>query len=149
MKKKQLKILIACFLLLSVFGIFLMSISEESMTYYHTSGEVLRSPDEFKQKKIRVMGLVKENSVEWDHVNTILSFEVTDDLQSFLKVSYKGLRPDMFGEGQGVVAQGKLNHDGVLVSDQLLVKHTEEYKTGDDTKMRMDEIIKSLNKEGI
>ncbi|MGA7949685.1 MAG: cytochrome c maturation protein CcmE [Thiobacillaceae bacterium] len=72
----------------------------------------------------RIGGLVKEGSLKRDGVN--VQFVVTDMAQS-VPVSYTGILPDLFKEGKGVVAQGKLDSDGVFHATEVLAKHDENY----------------------
>ncbi|PAV26442.1 cytochrome c-type biogenesis protein CcmE [Tamilnaduibacter salinus] len=76
--------------------------------------------------RIRAGGMVEEGSVERDPDSLDVAFRVTDFDQS-VTVRYTGILPDLFAEGQGVVAMGRVNEDGVLVADQVLAKHDEEY----------------------
>jgi len=75
---------------------------------------------------IRVGGMVVEGSVNRDPSSLAVQFEVTDYAHA-VKIEYKGLLPDLFREGQGIVAQGKLNQDRVLIAQEVLAKHDENY----------------------
>ncbi|OUR67591.1 cytochrome c biogenesis protein CcmE [Marinomonas sp. 42_23_T18] len=75
---------------------------------------------------IRVGGMVVEGSVNRDPSSLAVQFEVTDYAHA-VKIEYKGLLPDLFREGQGIVAQGKLNQDKVLIAQEVLAKHDEKY----------------------
>ena len=77
-------------------------------------------------RSFRVGGLVQEGSVKRDATGLTVNFVVTDLAQT-VPVSYTGLLPDLFREGKGVVAQGKLGPDGVFRADQVLAKHDENY----------------------
>jgi cytochrome c-type biogenesis protein CcmE len=75
--------------------------------------------------RFRLGGLVKEGSVRRDE-NQLVSFDVTD-MQSSVSVRYKGLLPDLFREGQGIVAEGMLEPSGIFRADTVLAKHDETY----------------------
>lgn len=75
--------------------------------------------------RIRLGGLVKEGTVQKGH-NQQVTFEVMD-AQTSIQVSYKGLLPDLFREGQGVVAEGVLESPTVFRADSVLAKHDENY----------------------
>jgi cytochrome c-type biogenesis protein CcmE len=77
-------------------------------------------------RAFRVGGLVEEGSLKRDPGSLTVSFVVTDMAQR-VPVSYTGLLPDLFKEGKGVVAQGKLGPNGVFVAEQVLAKHDENY----------------------
>ena len=74
----------------------------------------------------RVGGLVKEKSLQRDADGVTLRFVITD-LEKDVRVASKGLLPDLFREGKGAVAQGKLGDDGLFVASEVLAKHDENY----------------------
>lgn len=75
---------------------------------------------------IRVGGMVVEGSVERSPDSLRVRFDVTD-FEAAVTVEYEGILPDLFGEGQGAVASGKLNDNGVLIASEVLAKHDENY----------------------
>ena len=75
-------------------------------------------------RTFRLGGLVKEGSVKRE--GTMVQFAVTDTAQT-IPVQYKGILPDLFKEGKGVVAQGQLREDGTFVAREVLAKHDENY----------------------
>jgi cytochrome c-type biogenesis protein CcmE len=77
-------------------------------------------------RTFRVGGLVETNSVKRDNDGLTVRFTVTDTAQS-IPVVYKGILPDLFKEGKGCVAQGRVGADGVFYADQVLAKHDENY----------------------
>jgi cytochrome c-type biogenesis protein CcmE len=77
-------------------------------------------------RSFRLGGLVEEGSVKRSSDSLAVHFVVTDGAKT-IPVVYNGLLPDMFREGKGVVAQGKLDKDGVFRADQVLAKHDENY----------------------
>ena len=77
-----------------------------------------------KNRTFRVGGMVKEGSVE--RKDLTVSFVVTDTAQE-MKVTYTGILPDLFREGKGVVAQGKLADNGLFTATEVLAKHDENY----------------------
>ena len=79
-----------------------------------------------RDRNFRVGGLVEQGSIKRDAGGLTVNFVVTD-LAKTIPVSYTGLLPDLFREGKGVVAQGKLGTDGVFRADQVLAKHDENY----------------------
>lgn len=90
-----------------------------------------QSPTDITEKtipagqRIRLGGLVEEGSVEKSD-NAEVSFRVTD-MANAVSVTYKGILPDLFREGQGVVTEGVIGPDGVFVADSVLAKHDENY----------------------
>jgi cytochrome c-type biogenesis protein CcmE len=79
-----------------------------------------------RDRSFRIGGLVEEGSVKRDPAGLTVNFVVTDLAQK-IPVTYTGFLPDLFREGKGVVAQGKLGPDGVFRADQVLAKHDENY----------------------
>ena len=79
-----------------------------------------------KDRAFRIGGLVEVGSVKRDPNGLTVNFIVTDTAKA-VPVTYTGMLPDLFQEGKGVVARGKLRGDGVFVADQVLAKHDENY----------------------
>ena len=79
-----------------------------------------------RDRSIRIGGLVEEGSLQREPTGLTIRFVVTD-LAKQVPVTYTGLLPDLFKEGKGVVAQGKLGTDGVFRAEQVLAKHDENY----------------------
>ena len=77
-------------------------------------------------RSFRIGGLVEEGSIQREAKGLTTRFVVTD-LAKTIPVTYTGLMPDLFKEGKGVVAQGKLGSDGIFKADQVLAKHDENY----------------------
>jgi cytochrome c-type biogenesis protein CcmE len=77
-------------------------------------------------QSIRVGGMVVENSVQRSSDSLEIRFELTD-YEAVVPVVYVGILPDLFDEGQGAVASGELNADGVFVANEVLAKHDENY----------------------
>jgi cytochrome c-type biogenesis protein CcmE len=79
-----------------------------------------------RDRAFRIGGLVEEGSIKRDGQSLTVNFVVTDMAQR-VPVTYTGMLPDLFKEGKGVVAQGKLGPDGVFRAEQVLAKHDENY----------------------
>ena len=79
-----------------------------------------------RDRSFRIGGLVEEGSLQREPTGLTIRFFVTD-LAKQVPVTYTGLLPDLFKEGKGVVAQGKLGADGVFRAEQVLAKHDENY----------------------
>ena len=79
-----------------------------------------------RARSFRIGGLVEEGSIQREAKGLTTRFVVTD-LAKTIPVTYTGLLPDLFREGKGVVAQGKLGADGIFHADQVLAKHDENY----------------------
>ena len=79
-----------------------------------------------RDRAFRVGGLVEKGSLSREQDGVTAHFRVTDTAQT-LAVTYKGVLPDLFKEGKGVVAEGRLNDSGVFIAEQVLAKHDENY----------------------
>jgi len=98
---------------------------EENLLFFYSPTQVLAGepPD---GAKFRLGGLVMAGSMQRDPGDLTVNFEVTDN-QNMLRVSYEGVLPDLFREGQGVIAHGRLQPDGSFRADEVLAKHDENY----------------------
>jgi cytochrome c-type biogenesis protein CcmE len=98
---------------------------KENIIYFYTPNELKKKYGNVKNidNKIRIGGLVLEDSVIIDKNTSI--FEITDK-KDVIKVFFKGQLPDLFREGQGIVAEGILK-DNKLIASQVLAKHDENY----------------------
>ena len=97
---------------------------EENVVYFLSPTEIYNKANISFNKKIRVGGLVKMNSIKKNE--TSINFIITD-LKKEIIVSYRGLVPNLFSEGKGVVAEGKLKDKKYFVADKILAKHDENY----------------------
>ncbi len=96
----------------------------DSIVFFHAPADV-KAKGVLPGTRFRLGGLVKEGSIRRGE-NQQISFEVVD-AQSAIPVRYQGLLPDLFREGQGVVAEGVLEASGVFKADTVLAKHDENY----------------------
>ena len=97
---------------------------EENVVYFFSPTEIYNKADISFDTKIRIGGLVKINSITKENLS--INFIITD-LKKEIIVSYKGLVPNLFSEGKGVVAEGKLKDKKYFVADKILAKHDENY----------------------
>ena len=97
---------------------------EENVVYFFSPTELYNKEDITFDKKIRVGGLVKKGSI----INNQMSVNfIVTDLNNEIIVSYKGSLPNLFSEGKGVVAEGKLKDKKYFIADEILAKHDENY----------------------
>ena len=137
-KQRRITLIGTCLAVLGLaVGLVLFAL-EDSIVFFY-------SPSDISEKKIgpgqrfRLGGLVKEGSVKRGEGTTV-AFAVTDTDKT-IQVSYTGVLPDLFREGQGVVTEGKLNAEGVFVADSVLAKHDENYMP--------PEVAAALKKKGV
>tara|TARA_B100000902_G_scaffold58904_1_gene65880 strand:+ start:303 stop:722 length:420 start_codon:yes stop_codon:yes gene_type:complete len=124
-KKVKLRVLFLIVLISSIIlTIFLILKSLEENVLYFISPSEIKSLSEIKKEKIRLGGMVKENSIKIN--NNIVNFIITD-FDSEIKVSYSGLVPNLFQEKKGVVAEGFLKDKNFFEATKILAKHDENY----------------------
>ena len=102
---------------------FVLNAFESNLVFFFTPSQV-ESGEAPQNRTFRVGGMVKTGTVKRD--NLTVNFVVTDTVKD-VKVSYTGILPDLFREGKGVVAQGKLTADGNFMAAEVLAKHDENY----------------------
>ena len=125
-KKARSRFFVLIFLLvLAAVIIFVVLKSlEENVVYFFSPTEIYKNENIIFNKKIRIGGLVKEGSLT--NNQALINFIVTD-LNNEIMVSYSGLLPNLFSEGKGVVAEGKLKDKKYFIADKILAKHDENY----------------------
>ena len=102
-----------------------LSAFRENILYFYSPTEVLAGEAPVGHK-FRLGGLVVEGSVKRETDGLTVHFGLTDTAKE-IPVMYSGILPDLFREGQGIVAHGRLNEEGVFVADEVLAKHDENY----------------------
>ena len=110
-------------LVLALAAAFVLNAFQNNLVFFFTPTQVLNG-EAPKNKTFRIGGLVKVGSLQRN--GTDASFVVTDTAQE-IPVRYSGLLPDLFKEGKGVVAQGRLDEQGQMTATEVLAKHDENY----------------------
>jgi cytochrome c-type biogenesis protein CcmE len=110
---------------LGVATMLVLNAFQSNLVFFFSPSQVA-AQEAPKDRAFRIGGLVEEGSLKRDGQSLTVTFVVTDMAQR-VPVSYTGMLPDLFKEGKGVVAQGKLGPDGVFRADQVLAKHDENY----------------------
>jgi cytochrome c-type biogenesis protein CcmE len=118
--------LIAVGLLLLVIAVVLITKSFRSNLVFFFTPTQVEKGEAPKSGNFRIGGLVENGSLKRLPDGLRVQFKVTDTAKTML-VEYKGILPDLFKEGKGVVAEGKLNANGLFEADQVLAKHDENY----------------------
>ena len=98
---------------------------QENIMYFYSPSQVTAG-EAPAARSFRLGGLVTNGSLERTPGSIEINFTVTDNAET-IPVKYSGLLPDLFREGQGVIAHGKLGTDGVFMADEVLAKHDENY----------------------
>lgn len=127
MKARQRRMLLVGAVLLGValsVGLALRAFQENMMAFFDPTQ--VMAGEAPVERGFRLGGMVEDGSVDRDPGSLTVRFKVTD-FNEAVPVRYTGVLPDLFREGQGVVAIGKLDADGAFVADKVLAKHDENY----------------------
>ena len=124
-RHKKLTIIIASVAALGLSATLVLDAFQSNLVFFFSPTQV--AANEAPQgKSFRIGGLVEEGSVKRQSDGVTVNFVVTDTAK-VIPVVYTGILPDLFKEGKGVVAQGKLSSDGIFRADEVLAKHDENY----------------------
>ena len=136
-KNKRLSFVVLTLLALAAAAGLVLAAFEDNIVFFHSPTEIVQKNIRPEQR-LRVGGLVEEGTVKQTGQQAITSFRVTD-LTTSLTVNFKGILPDLFREGQGVVAEGHYRN-GVFEAKEVLAKHDETYMP--------KEVAEALKKSG-
>lgn len=125
-KRSRRKMLVA----MVVFGVGIATVLaltafEENLLYFYSPTQI-HAGEAPQNRTFRVGGLVVDGSVRREQNSLAIQFDLTDNA-AVVPVSYTGILPDLFREGQGIVAMGRIGNDGLFVADEVLAKHDENY----------------------
>ena len=124
-KRRRLAFVICGMVTLGAAVALVLAAFEDSIVYFYSPSDVAeRKPP--VDRRFRIGGIVVKDSVLRGADATSVSFRVTDTVNT-IDVAYTGVLPDLFREGQGVVAEGRLDADGRFRADEVLAKHDETY----------------------
>jgi cytochrome c-type biogenesis protein CcmE len=137
-KKKRLSLILGGLAVLGLAAGLVLYALSDTITFFHTPSDLTETGVQPGQR-IRLGGMVEEGTVQ-KGPGTLTSFGVTDTIKT-VTVTYDGILPDLFREGQGVVTEGKLQPDGNFVADTVLAKHDENYMPRD--------LANSLKEKGV
>ncbi|WP_136416631.1 MULTISPECIES: cytochrome c maturation protein CcmE [Oxalobacteraceae] len=128
-RHKRLVLVAAGLAALGLAAWLVLSAFKQNMVFFFTPTQVF-SGEAPKGRSFRIGGMVENGSLKRQPDGVTVTFVVTDTAQK-LPVTYKGILPDLFKEGKGVVAQGKLDNEGKFVAEEVLAKHDENYMPPD------------------
>ena len=124
-KVKKRAFLLAIFLCASVIAVFfILNSLSRNILYFNSPSDIRFSQDIKFDKKIRVGGMVKKNTLKIKDQEILC---IITDFKNEIKVSFKGTIPNLFAEGKGVIAEGKLQDKKFFIADRILAKHDENY----------------------
>jgi cytochrome c-type biogenesis protein CcmE len=128
-RHKRLMLVAAGLATLALAAWLILSAFQKNLVFFFTPSQVLKG-EAPHGRSFRMGGLVESGSLQREPDGITAKFIVTD-LAQRIPVVYRGILPDLFKEGKGVVAQGKLGQDGVFAADEVLAKHDENYMPPD------------------
>jgi len=124
-RKKRLYLIALMVIGVGIAVTFALNAFNQNLMFFYSPSEVIAG-DAPRDHTFRLGGLVTDGSVQRQPDGLTVQFDVTDTAKN-VKVQYTGILPDLFREGQGIVAHGRLRDDGVFVADEVLAKHDENY----------------------
>ncbi|MDE2423537.1 MAG: cytochrome c maturation protein CcmE [Betaproteobacteria bacterium] len=144
-RQKRLLFIVGGMLVLAVAASFVVKAFRSNLVFFYTPTQIANG-EAPHDRAFRIGGLVKQGTLK--HEGVVSYFIVTDTRRDF-PVSYTGILPDLFKEGRGVVAEGKLENSGVFVASEVLAKHDSNYmqpeaKAALDQAKQVEETSKTL-----
>jgi cytochrome c-type biogenesis protein CcmE len=136
-KHQRLAVLAGAAVLLAAAAALALSALSDNIVFFYSPSDIAEKGVP-SGKRFRIGGLVAEHSVERLD-GSVVKFQITDTRRT-VPVTYRGVLPDLFREGQGVVAEGALDPQGVFVATEVLAKHDERYMP--------PEVVQALKKAG-
>lgn len=124
-RHKRLILVLVALALLGLGATFVLKAFRSNLVFFYTPTEVFAGQVPQGQA-FRIGGMVLEDSLQRNEDGVTVRFAVTDTMEN-VPVQYTGILPDLFQEGKGVVAQGRMDKQGIFVADQVLAKHDENY----------------------
>src|SRR5690554_2805644 len=131
-RKKRMTLIIAILLGISVMTGLVLYALDQNIDLFYTPTELVEGKGDAKVKpevgqRLRIGGMVVPNSVSRDQESLKVSFDLVDAGNQIITVTFDGILPDLFREGQGIVAQGHLTDARTIEAFEVLAKHDEEY----------------------
>jgi cytochrome c-type biogenesis protein CcmE len=124
-RHKRMALIAGALAALGIAVTLILNAFQSNLVFFFTPTQVM-AHEAPQGRSFRIGGMVEEGSLKRQPDGVTVRFMVTDTLKS-VPVAYKGILPDLFREGKGVVAQGKLDADGVFAASEVLAKHDENY----------------------
>lgn len=124
-KKKRLSLVVLLLSAVSIATFLIIQAFNQNMMFFYSTTEVKNGTAPI-DRDFRIGGLVINGTVKRAEDSLLVRFELTDS-ETPVTVEYTGILPDLFREGQGIIAKGQLNQDGTFVAKEVLAKHDENY----------------------
>ena len=124
-RHKRIALILGGLAILGLVAVLVLNAFQSNLVFFFSPTQVAAG-EVPKDRSFRIGGLVKQGSIKRETDGVTLRFVMTDTEKDMI-VAYKGILPDLFKEGKGAVAQGKLGADGVFMASEVLAKHDENY----------------------
>jgi cytochrome c-type biogenesis protein CcmE len=124
-RHKKLILIAVAVLALGAVAALVLNAFRSNLVFFFSPTQVVKG-EAPRDRAFRIGGLVEQGSLRRESDGVTAHFRITDTAQT-ISVTYKGLLPDLFKEGKGVVAEGRLSDSGLFVAEQVLAKHDENY----------------------
>jgi cytochrome c-type biogenesis protein CcmE len=130
-RTRKLKLLIGAAVIAACVGYLVYGGIQETIVYFVTPSELHAKGTSVYGKSLRLGGLVRAGSWTQEPGTLFHTFELVDDT-STIKVAFRGIPPDLFGEGRGALVEGSYGPNGLFQAKTILAKHSEDYKAAED-----------------
>lgn len=122
-RQKRIALIVSGLAAMGLAAYFILNAFQSNLVFFFSPSQVAAGEAPVN-RTFRIGGMVREGSIQRNNLTVI--FDVTDTVKT-VPVSYTGILPDLFREGKGVVAQGKIGTDGHFIATEVLAKHDENY----------------------
>lgn len=131
-RHKRIALIVGGLAILGLVATLVLNAFQSNLVFFFSPTQVAAG-EAPKGKTFRIGGMVREGSIKREADGVTIRFVITDT-EKDLTVAYKGILPDLFKEGKGAVAQGKLDDSGLFTANEVLAKHDENYMPPDAAK---------------
>ena len=146
-RHKRIALIVGGLVILGAVAALVLNAFQSNLVFFFSPTQVAAG-EAPKGKPFRIGGMVKDGTIQREADGVTLRFVITDTEKDIV-VAYKGILPDLFKEGKGAVAQGRLGDDGVFVAKEVLAKHDENYMPPEAAKAVGDAHARALQKQAI
>jgi cytochrome c-type biogenesis protein CcmE len=137
-KRKNQRLILLVLAIGAVLGAILLGMSamRSQASFFYAPGDVTARGLPL-DRAVRIGGMVRQGSIRRHRDGVTIDFVVTDDTPSTIRVVFRGITPELFREGSGVIAEGRFRADGLFVATHILAKHDENYMPPELTRRGM------------
>jgi cytochrome c-type biogenesis protein CcmE len=141
--RRSRKFLIGGGVIVAVLAALVVTGVRQSVVYFVTPSELRAATGQTSGKSYRLGGMVVQGSLQKDPATLRYDFKLTDGKET-VPVHFRGIPPDLFGEGRGAVVEGTLTTEGTFHASTIMAKHSEEYKAPHDAQSGYQELMRTF-----